>query len=53
MYGSGSSGSAARFGISGFGRNSGSSIGWPAFSASLTFLLKPARLRTPTAAINL
>ena len=38
---------------SGFGRNSGSSIGWPASCASFTFLLKPARLRTPTALINL
>ncbi|MNN54533.1 hypothetical protein D3C81_1693550 [compost metagenome] len=38
---------------SGFGLNSGSIIGWPASCASFTFLLKPARLRTPTALISL
>jgi len=35
------------------GLNSGSIIGCPASCASFTFLLKPARLRTPTALISL
>ncbi len=52
MNGSGSSGRGASP-SSGFGLNSGSINGWPASCASLTFLLKPARLRTPTALISL
>ena len=52
MYGSGSSGWATSSEPSS-GLNSGSSSGWPLSLASRTFLLKPARLRTPTALISL
>ncbi|KAG0921601.1 hypothetical protein G6F32_015030 [Rhizopus arrhizus] len=52
MNGSVSSGRGASP-SSGFGLNSGSINGWPASCASFTFLLKPARLRTPTALISL
>ena len=48
----GSSGSGASSGMPD-GLNSGSRIGWPLSAASFTFLLKPARLRTPTADISL